>query len=80
MWLYRYTRVVQRHIRNCQSGLTKAWQCCTIIDVMKLMKKVKIDSRSFYLSQSIYILQGSHTVENSKHATDDANMRCQSST
>ena len=50
------------------------------IDVMKLMKKVKIDSRSFYLSQTIYILQGSHTVENSKHDIDDASMRCSSGT
>ena len=48
------------------------------IDVMKLVKKVKIASRSFYLSQSIYILQGSHTVENSKHNIDDASMRCSS--
>ena len=48
------------------------------IDVMEMVKKVKIASRSFYLSQSIYILQGSHTVENSKHNIDYANMRCQS--
>ena len=50
------------------------------IDVMKLVKKVKIASRSFYLSQSIYILRGSHTVENSKHDIDDAGMRCSSGT
>ena len=48
------------------------------IDVMKLVKKVKIASRSFYLSQSIYILQGSHTVEKPEHDIDDASMRCQS--
>ena len=47
---------------------------------MKLVKKVKIASRSFYLSQSIYILRGSHTVENSKHDIDDAGMRCSSGT
>ena len=50
------------------------------IDVMKLVKKVKIASRSFYLSQSIYILQGSHTVEKPEHDIDDASMRCQSGT
>ena len=50
------------------------------IDVMKMMKKVKIDSRSFYLSQYIYILQGSHTVEKPEHDIDDASMRCQSGT
>ena len=48
------------------------------IDVMKLVKKVKIASRSFYLSQSIYILQGSHTVENSSNDIDYANRPCQS--
>ena len=48
------------------------------IDVMKLMKKVKIDSRSFYLSQTIYILQGSHAVENSSNDIDYANRPCQS--
>ena len=47
---------------------------------MKMMKKVKIDSRSFYLSQYIYILQGSHTVEKPEHDIDDASMRCQSGT
>ena len=48
------------------------------IDVMKMMKKVKIDSRSFYLSQYIYILQGSHTVEKSSNDIDYANRPCQS--
>ena len=48
------------------------------IDVMKMVKKVKIASRSFYLSQSIYILQGSHTVENSNNDIDYANRPCQS--
>ena len=43
-----------------------------------VMKQVKIASRSFYLSQSIYILQGSHTVEKPEHDIDDARMRCQS--
>ena len=48
------------------------------IDVMKLVKKVKIASRSFYLSQYIYILQGSHTVEKSSNDIDYANRSCQS--
>ena len=48
------------------------------IDVMKMVKKVKIASRSFYLSQTIYILQGSHTVENSSNDIDYANRPCQS--
>ena len=43
-----------------------------------VMKKVKIASRSFYLSQPIYILQGSHTVENSNNDIDYANRPCQS--
>ena len=48
------------------------------IDVMKLMKKLKIASRSFYLSQSIIILQGSHTVEKPNNNIDHANRPCQS--
>ena len=48
------------------------------IDVMEMVKKVKIASRSFYLSQSIHILQGSHTVEKSNNDIDFANRPCQS--
>ena len=76
--LYSYVYSSQRAIYEIVKVVLQKHGNVVHIDVMKLVKKVKIASRSFYLSQYIYILQGSHTVENSKHDIDVASMRCSS--
>ena len=78
MVLYLGTLTSYRDLYEIVKVVVKKHGNVVYIDVMKMMKKVKIDSRSFYLSQTIYILQGSHTVENSNNDIDYANRPCQS--